>query len=113
MAEDYSSQTVFPYIQRFATGSANVLTEINLPPGGRKVTLVFETNAGKLAHTGTDGGALGSADFFHVPANAPLEIVYGMGISADGGALSLFATSATGTTYVGVLLEGQADLEER
>ena len=111
MAEDYSSQTAFPYIQRVTLGSSNMLTEIKLPAKGRKVTILWETNAGKLAHTGTDTAAIGT-EFFTVPADSAIEIVYSMGVSA-GSELSLYAASATGSTVICVLLEGKVDLEER
>ncbi len=111
MAEDFSSQTTFPYIQRVTLGSSDVITEVKLPAAGRKVTLLGETNAIKIAHTGTDTAAIGT-EFFTVPGDSALEIVYGMGVSAAS-ELSLYVAAATGATVICVLLEGKVDLEER
>jgi len=111
MAEDYSSQTTFPFIQRVTLGGVDVLTEIKLPADGRKATILWESNAGKLTHTGTDAGAIG-AEFFTVPADTAFELVYSMGISAAD-PLSIYAASGTGSTVICVCLEGKVDLEER
>ena len=109
MAEDLTAVTTFPHMARFATGSANDLTQIQLPTKATKVTVLFESNDGKVTHTGTDAAAIG-AEFFTVPADAALEMQVGLGISATP-PLSIFVTSATGTTSVCVILEGQVDME--
>ena len=109
MAEDLSAVTAFPHMARFATGSANDLTQIQLPPKATKVTVLFESNAGKVTDAGSDGAAIGS-EFFTVPADAALEMQVGLGISAST-TLSIFVTSATGSTDVCVILEGRVDME--
>jgi len=112
MAEDYSSQAAFPFAQRFAlSGTADKVTEIKLPKDGRKLTVIFETNAGKFTHTGTDDTAIGT-EFFTVPADSAFEVVYGMGVSAAD-PLSVYVGSGTASTNVCVLLEGKVDLEDR
>lgn len=112
MAEDYSSVTAFPNTQRFTLSSSiNDLTEIKLPKGGRKISILFEDNVGKFTHTGTDDAAIGT-DYFTTPKDTALEIVYGVGISASD-PLSVYVTSATASTVVCVILEGKVDLEDK
>lgn len=75
-------------------GSADVLTEIRPPEGTRYIWVTFTANAGKLAYTGTDGGAIG-ADFIPLAADTGVELQH-------QGDRKFYLASATGSTVVTV-----------
>lgn len=43
---------------RFTLGGSDVATRVNIPAGTRYIQVFFEVNPGKLAYSGTDGGAI-------------------------------------------------------
>lgn len=72
------------------------LIKITLASGVKWIVLQFITNAGKLAHTGTDGSAIGSA-YLTLTAGTPYRLY--VGGSAWGDATKdIYITSATGST---------------
>lgn len=91
-------------IARSVTGSANALTEVVLPAWARSAVVAFVGNAGKLAHAGSDGGALGAGAYQDVPAGAPLRVPVTEGRDASQRA-RVFVTSATAGTPFAVIAE--------
>jgi hypothetical protein len=78
----------------FTLGSADVLTEVRPPEGTRYLWITFAANAGKLAYSGTDGGAIG-ADFIPLSADTGVELQH-------QGDRRVYLASATGATVVTV-----------
>ena len=95
----------YPDIQRFTLGGVDVATQVVIPPSCKSATVRFETNAGKLAFEGTDGGAVNAA---HIAITADAAHQFSMldGIGVSVGVTSFFVASATGSTVVSVMLEG-------
>lgn len=97
MPSPYSYTTV-PEVQTQTLGSSNVAAEFIKPSNrARRAIVTFDTNAGKVSYTGTDGQAIG-ANYTPVPAGTPMEFFM-------GSAGSIFCASATGSTVVHVAYE--------
>ena len=105
-ALDFSTTTTLPALDNVTTGAANVLQQIKLPLGDHcRISLYFRTNPGKVVFSGTDGGALGAADYLTIPADAWHEIHNGSARDRKG-VTSIYVTSATASTVVELLIEG-------
>lgn len=90
--------TTVPEVATATLGSSNVATEFTKPSNrARRAVVTFDTNAGKVSYTGTDGVAIGT-HYTPVPAGTPMEFFM-------GSAGSLFCASATGSTVVHVAYE--------
>jgi len=95
----------FPQLLRFTLGATDVATQVNIPSTAATATVRFETNDGKLAFTGTDGGAV-NANHIVVTADATHQFAVTDGINTSKGVGSFFIASATATTAVSVMVEG-------
>lgn len=100
MAQSFSQP---PDVKKITLGGSNVATQLNFPNNARRVRMYFETNAGKVATTGTDGGAIDAAHM--LVANDTDYDVWVDRDTQDGGRgpASLYIASATGSTVVRVL----------
>ena len=103
MATDLSG-VILPHLKRITLGSSNVLTEVQLPDAASTVSVRFVTNAGKLAVTGADAGAIGS-DYGTIPADTWVEMQWRGRASSRSQLTSVYLASATGSTVVEVSLE--------
>lgn len=79
-------------------GSTDVATKVSRHPATSKLIVSFETNAGKIAFTGTDGGAI-NANYVLVPAGTQYEINV-------GNVPAIYVASATGSTVCSVVAVG-------
>ena len=98
------AETLLTFVpQRITLGSSNVATKITLPRGTRKVSVKFETNAGKVSSTGTDAQAIDGTDY----ATAAADVWHTFDVSreAHGFPAAVYLASATGSTVVQVLPE--------
>lgn len=75
-------------------GNIDVATKVTLPAQTRRVWLYCETNAGKAAYSGTDGGAV-SANYLPIGANQIIELEH-------PGDAPIYLASATAGTVVRV-----------
>ena len=94
----------FPQLLRFTLGATDVATQVLFPSAARSATVRFETNAGKLAFTGTDGGAV-NANHIVVTADATHQFSVTDGINVSKGVAGFFVAS-TGSTVISVMVEG-------
>jgi hypothetical protein len=97
--------SAFPQVVRFTLGGSNVATQVVIPPSARTATVRFETNDGKLAFTGTDGGAVAAAHII-CAGDTTNEFSLLDGIHTSSGVTSFFVASATGSTLCSVMIEG-------
>lgn len=95
----------FPQLLRFTLGGIDVATQVLFPSAARTATVRFETNAGKLAFTGTDGGAV-NANHIAVTADATHQFSVTDGINVSKGVAGFFVASATASTVISVMVEG-------
>lgn len=103
MAEYFPS---VPGIISFTTGASDVLTQVHAPNNARSVRILFETNAGKIAVDGTDGGAIGATA--HLVAQADTEVLVYLdqdALEQGKGPAQVYVTSATASTVVRMLCE--------
>lgn len=97
MAQSFAGN---PDIIRFQLGAGDVLTRLDFPNATRKVTVFFETNAGKVATTGSDGQAIGAA-FASVDADSYWSMCVDQDADERGrGPASIYLASAVGSTWV-------------
>jgi hypothetical protein len=90
--------TTVPQDGHATLGGSNVATEFIKPSNrARRAVVTFDTNAGKVCNSGTDGAAIGS-DYTPVPAGVPTEFFM-------GSAGSIFCASATASTVCHVRYE--------
>lgn len=102
MAESF---TAVPQIIRFQLGGIDVATKLNVPNAGRRVTLYFETNAGKVATSGTDAVAIGTT-VAPVVANNYWAIGVDKDADARGkGPAPLYVASPVADTWVVAIVE--------
>ena len=101
MAESMSS---VPGVLTFTLGAANVATQVNFPNNARRVRIFFVTDAGKVAVTGTDGGAI-VANFYPVTADADWALVVDQDQAGGKGPAPVFLATATGSTVVRLVCE--------
>ena len=93
-----------PGINRFTLGAINIATEVTLPGKTNVFTVRFEGEAGRLALSGTDGGAIG-ADYVSIDADRFFVIQLDEGTDRVGG-LSVFIDSdAAGAVVVQTVAE--------
>ena len=87
-------------------GASDVATQVLLPKGSRRYTLKFVTNPGKIASTGTDGGAI-AAGFYPLTAGCSFSgnTDHGARAGMDTDVISIFLAAAIGTTTVHILTE--------
>ena len=97
--------SAFPQIVRFTLGGTDVATKVNIPHTATKGTVRFETNDGKLATTGTDGGAV-SANYIICAGDTTNEFSLMDGIRSSQGVTAFYVASATGSTVCSVIIEG-------
>jgi len=95
----------FPQLLRFTLGGVDVATQVNIPNAAKTATIRFETNAGKLAFTGTDATAV-NANHIAVTADATHQFSVTDGISVSKGVAAFYVASATGSTVISVMCEG-------
>ena len=95
----------FPQIVRFTLGGTDVATKVNIPHTATTATVKFETNDGKLAMTGTDGGAVAAA-YIICAGDTTNEFSLMDGIRASQGVTAFYVASATGSTVCSVMIEG-------
>ncbi len=103
MATDLSG-VILPHLKRITLGGSDVLTEVQLPDAASTVSVRFITNAGKLAVTGSDAGAIGS-DYGTIPADTWVEMQWRGRASSRSQLTSVYLASGTGSTVVEVSLE--------
>lgn len=82
----------------------NEATEVEIDPKTNRITVLFSTNAGKIAFTGTDGAALTAADTFPVAADSPFTVALDGGEGRVQG-LKLYTEVAIQPTEVKILSE--------
>jgi len=95
----------FPQLLRFTLGGVDVATQVNIPNAAKTATIRFETNAGKLAFTGTDATAV-NANHIVVTADATHQFSVTDGIAVSKGVAAFFVASGTGSTVISVMCEG-------
>lgn len=89
------------HLDRFATSATpNELTRVDFPQIASTVFVTFETNAGKVARTGTDGAAIG-ADYELIQAGVK-TLIWSRGAPSASRVFSVYVTSATGSTNCAV-----------
>lgn len=95
------ASTKYPFTRRETIATADNLLEVTMPDNIRHWLFTVQpiTNAGKLTHTGTDGGAIGS-DYVTLNADVPSEVV------VSGG--SVFVTGDTNGTVLELVVEAPA-----
>ncbi len=105
MAETFDGAQ-YPDIKRFTlSGTANLVTEVVIPPTASKCTIRFESNNGALSMEGTDNTTV-NANYIAVTADASHEFSLLDGINVSNGVGSVFVSSPTVSTVVSVMLEG-------
>jgi len=101
MAESFAK---VPDIITFVTGAANVATKVNIPNAGRKVTVFFVTDPGKIAIDGVDTDPIDAA---HATVDADRYFEMAVDQDADergkGPAAVYVATAAGGTTVKAIV----------
>ena len=97
--------SAFPQVVRFTLGGSNVATQVVIPPTASTATVRFESADGKLAFTGTDGGAVAAA-YIICAGDTTNEFSLLDGINSSKGVTSFFVASATGSTVCSVMVEG-------
>ena len=97
--------SAFPQVVRFTLGGSNVATQVVIPSTARTATVRFESNDGKLAFTGTDGGAVAAA---HIKCDGETTNEFSLddGAGVSKGVGSFYVASATGSTVCSVMVEG-------
>jgi hypothetical protein len=103
MATDLSG-VILPHLKRITLGGSDVLTEVQLPDTAATVSFRFITNAGKVAVTGSDAGAIGS-DYGTIDADTWVEMQWRGRASSRSQLTSVYLASGTGSTVVEVSLE--------
>ena len=106
-SKDYTSITL-PYFDRFTLWSTDVLQQIELPTFDCMCTVQFIANEGKMTHTGTDGGAIGSSYMTIPAAGGGWEFAHRPGDNALTAA-SIYVASATGSTVCEVSFTAMND----
>lgn len=85
------------------SGTPNNATKITLPRDTKKVSLKFETNAGKVSNAGTDGAAIDSTD--HATCAADTWHTFDISRLSHGFPAAIYVASGTASTVVQVLPE--------
>lgn len=93
----------FPLVFRWTLSTANTFTEFVLPEFIKKISLRFETNAGKFSYDATDGGT--TSNYGTVDADAWLELNLAIRGINNTSKTSLFLAPASNNTVVQILLE--------
>ena len=97
--------SAYPQVARFTLGSTDVATQVVIPPTASPATVRFESNDGKLAFGGTDGGAVAAAYIICAgDTTNEFSLLDGLGVSK--GVTSFYVASATGSTVCSVMIEG-------
>ena len=97
--------SAYPQVARFTLGSTDVATQVVIPPTASTATVRFESNDGKLAFGGTDGGAVAAAYIICAgDTTNEFSLLDGLGVSK--GVTSFYVASATGSTVCSVMIEG-------
>ena len=96
----------YPHVKRFQldTVSANKAHQVNIPTSAKTATVVFESNAGKLAFD-TSSDTI-STDYMSCGADTSNEFSLTDGIMVAKGVSSFYVASASTSTYCSVMLEG-------
>lgn len=102
MAESVSRT---PGVTPFVLGGIDVATRVDLPNTARRIRVIFTTNDGKVAFTGTDAAAI-SANYWKVPADTEVSFFVDQDAVPGGrGPVSVYLASAIATTTVSILAE--------
>ena len=97
--------SAYPQVARFTLGSTDVATQVVIPPTASTATVRFESNDGKLAFGGTDGGAVAAAYIICAgDTTNEFSLLDGLGVSK--GVTSFFVAAATGSTVCSIMIEG-------
>lgn len=105
MATDLRSENSRPIAKRITlSGTADNLTEVQIPTWAWRVTVEFIGAAGKIAFTGTDGAAIGT-DYLTIPGDSIYEIGIRHGADHKMFAGSIYLASATASLVVEVGVE--------
>ena len=97
--------SAYPQVARFTLGSTDVATQVVIPPTASTAPVRFESNDGKLAFGGTDGGAVAAAYIICAgDTTNEFSLLDGLGVSK--GVTSFYVASATGSTVCSVMIEG-------
>jgi len=104
MAQEFDGSQ-FPQLIRFTLGGTDVATLVLITSTAATATVRFETNAGKLAFTGSDAAAI-NANYIAVTADATHQFAVTDGINVSKGVAGFYVASATGSTVVSVMVEG-------
>ena len=105
MAVDMSGVNVYPHFDRITlSGTAPNATEIVLPNGPLLFSVRPITNAGRVASSGSDDGAL-SDDYLTIAADTTLQVQ--ISARADRSPV-MYIASGTASTVVEVVLERPA-----
>ncbi len=92
-----------PAIVRFEIVAANLAVRVDYTARSfARLTVQFETNAGKLALVGTDGVILAATDYTPIAADAP----YTMFLGRDQQTSSIYVQADTANTFVSISAEG-------
>lgn len=83
--------------------TAGNVTQVTLPSGTRAVVLQSVTSAGKLAHTGTDGAAIGS-DYITLAADTALR--FKLGKARWGSPPVIYLAHADNSGVIEIIAEG-------
>ena len=92
----------FPDTVRFqVSATSDLATKVSLKTGSRRVSVNFESDAGKLAFTGQDAAAI-SANHTAIAADSLVEI------AVEAGTAAIYvATVAATATWVSVTIENR------
>lgn len=107
MAQTFSTG-LFPDIIRFAcSATPGNLTEVVIPEGTTVVTVLFDTDDGYVATTGTDGAAIGS-DYFPIVGGGYLELSRANTTPSHSRSISsLYVASTAVSGTCSVVVEGK------
>lgn len=86
-------------VARSTTGGGDVLTEITPPAWARSLTIRFVGASGKLAHSGTDGAALGAGAYEDLPSDTDYRVPITEGRDASQRARVFVTSSSAGATF--------------
>ncbi len=93
-----------PSIATYSHGANNQAIEVQIHPKTNRVTVYFDTNAGDIAFTGTEGDPLIAADTFPVVADAPFTVLVDSGPDRVSN-LRIYTQVAASPTTVKIISE--------
>lgn len=95
----------FPVVKRITLGGSDIVTLVTIPPDAGKISILFETNAGKFTFDVDDGDSVGT-DYGSVTNDTWFELTWTPRAKRNTGRDAIGLASATGSTVVQVLVEG-------